>query len=160
MNIEGLEWVAFESGKVRPSTIRRLTHMTALHALLGFAAWTVLLVSGVFLYRGLRFVTGTPINSWPRGAKPASDSPLVKRLEDAHANSLENLPVFAAIVLGAAAMGRLEVIAALAPWVLYARVGQTLAHLSGVGQINVLVRATFWAAQLGLMVWMLVKLLS
>lgn len=74
--------------------------------------------------------------------------------------ALHALPVFAAIVLVAAAMGRQEVIATSDPWVLYARVAQTLAHLSGVGQINVLVRATFWATQLGLMVWMLVKLLS
>ena len=134
--------------------------MTALQALLGFAAWTVLLVAGVFLYRGLRFVTGTPINNWPRSAKPANDAALVKRMEDAHANCLENLPVFAVIVLAAAAMGRLESIAALAPWVLYARIGQTAAHLSGTGQLNVLVRATFWAAQVALFVLMLVRLVG
>ena len=134
--------------------------MTALHALLGFAAWTVLLVAGVFLYRGLRFVTGTPINNWPRSAKPANDAALVKRMEDAHANCLENLPVFAVIVLAAAAMGRLESIAALAPFVLYARIGQSIVHLVGVGQAHVLVRATFWSVQLGLFIWMLVKLLA
>lgn len=134
--------------------------MTAIQALLGFAAWTTVLVLGVFLYRGLRFVTGTPINSWPRGAKPGNDAGFVKRLEDAHANCLENLPVFAVIVLGAAAMGRLETVAVLAPWVLYARVGQSLTHLTGTGQLQVLVRATFWAVQLGLMLWMLFKLLA
>ncbi len=134
--------------------------MTAVQALLGFAAWTLLLVAGVFLYRGLRFVTGTPINHWPRGAKPADDAPLVKRLEDAHANSLENLPIFAVIVLAAAALGKLDAIAALAPWVLYARVGQSLAHLSGVGVLQVLVRATFWSVQLALFFWMLAKLLA
>lgn len=134
--------------------------MTALQALIGFAAWTLVLVTGVFLYRGLKFVTGTPINSWPRGAKPSSDAPLVKRLEDAHANCLENLPVFAVIVLGAAASGRLETVAALAPWVLYARIGQSLAHLSGVGQAQVFVRASFWCIQLALMLWMVFKLLG
>lgn len=134
--------------------------MTALQALLGFAAWTVLLVTGVFLYRGLRFVTGTPINHWPRSAKPANDAALVKRMEDAHANCLENLPVFAVIVLAAAAMGRLETIAALAPFVLYARIAQSTVHLIGVSQAHVLVRATFWSVQLGLMLWMLFKLLA
>ncbi len=134
--------------------------MTAIQALLGFAAWTALLVLGVFLYRGLRFVTGTPINSWPRGTKTAGDAAFVNRLQDAHANCLENLPVFAVIVLAAAATGRLDTIAALAPWVLYARVGQSLVHLSGVGQLQVLVRATFWCVQLGLMLWMLFKLLA
>ena len=134
--------------------------MTAIQALLGFAAWTALLVLGVFLYRGLRFVTGTPINSWPRGTKPAGDAAFVNRLQDAHANCLENLPVFAVIVLGAAATGRLDTIAALAPWVLYARIAQSLTHLTGVGPLHVLVRATFWSTQLGLMLFMLFKLLS
>lgn len=131
--------------------------MTAIQALLGFAAWTLLLISCVFLYRGVRLLGGTPINYWPRGAKPADDAVLVKRLEDAHANCLENLPIFAVIVLAAAALGRLEAIAVLAPCVLYSRVGQTLAHLSGSGRANVLVRATFWAAQVVLFWWMLVK---
>jgi uncharacterized MAPEG superfamily protein len=134
--------------------------MTALQALLGFAAWTAILVLGVFLYRGMRFVTGTPINHWPRGAKPATDAAFVKRLEDAHANCLENLPVFAVIVLGAAATGRLDVVAVLAPWVLYARIAQSVTHLTGTGQLQVLVRASFWAVQLGLMLWMLFKLLT
>ncbi len=130
------------------------------HALLGFAAWTLLLIAGVFLYRGMRFLTGTPINHWPRGNKPADDAPFVKRLDDAHANCLENLPVFAVIVLVAAALGRLADIQALAPWVLYARIGQSLAHLSGTGPVNVFVRASFWSAQLALFGWMLVKLLA
>ena len=134
--------------------------MTALQALIGFAAWTLILVTGVFLYRGLRFVTGTPINSWPRGAKPSTDAPLVKRMEDAHANCLENLPVFAVIVLGAAVLGRLDTLAALAPWVLYARIGQSLTHLSGVGPVHVFVRASFWSVQLGLMLWMAFRLLG
>jgi uncharacterized MAPEG superfamily protein len=134
--------------------------MTALQTLLGFAAWTLLLIALVFLYRGLRFLKGTPINHWPRGNKPADDAPFVKRLEDAHANCLENLPVFAVIVLVAAALGRLADIQALAPWVLYARIGQSLVHLSGTGPVNVFVRASFWSVQLALFGWMLVKLLA
>ena len=134
--------------------------MTALQTLLGFAAWTLLLIAGVFLYRGMRFLAGTPINHWPRGNKPADDAPFVKRLEDAHANCLENLPLFAVIVLVAAAMGRLADIQALAPWVLYARIGQSLAHLSGTGPLNVFVRATFWTVQLALFGWMLVRLMA
>ena len=90
----------------------------------------------------------------------ADDAPLVKRLEDAHANCLENLPIFAVIVLAAAALGRLGDIQALAPWVLYARIGQSLAHLSGTGPMNVFVRASFWSVQLALFVWMLVKLMA
>ena len=134
--------------------------MSALQALLGFTAWTVLLITAVFLYRGAKFLGGTPINHWPRQAKPTDDVALVKRMEDAHANCLENLPVFAAIVLGAAALNRLDVVAPYAAIVLYARVAQSTVHLIGVGRIHVLVRATFWSVQLGLFIWMLIKLLG
>jgi uncharacterized MAPEG superfamily protein len=134
--------------------------MTALQALLAFTGWTMLLVATIFLYRGVRFLSGTPINAWPRGAKPTNDPSWMKRLEDAHANCVENLPVFAALVLAGAAMGKLDAIAALAPWVFYARICQTVAHLSGVGRLNVLVRASFWAVQLGLFFCMLVQLLA
>lgn len=127
-------------------------------ALLGFTAWTLLLVLAVFAYRGIRFLGGTPINSWPRGVKSSTDAALVTRISDAHANCLENLPLFAVIVLVAGQMGKLEAIAALAPLVLYARIGQSLAHLSGTGTLNVLVRASFWAVQLALFVLMLLKL--
>ena len=134
--------------------------MTALQALMGFTAWTLLLVLLVFAYRGGRFLAGTPINSWPRGAKPVDDAPLVQRIEDAHANCLENLPVFAVIVLCAAALGKLDAVDALAPFVLYARIGQSAAHLWGTGPLQVLVRASFWAVQLGLFVWMLFRLVA
>ena len=134
--------------------------MNAIQALLGFTAWTVLLVAAVFLYRGTRFLRGTPINAWPRGTPCEGDAPFVRRLQDAHANCVENLPVFAAIVLAAAAMGHPAAVDPLAPWVLYARFGQTLAHLSGIGQANVFVRASFWSVQLALFIWMLVRLLA
>lgn len=134
--------------------------MNAIQALLGFTAWTLLLVLLVFAYRGARFLAGTPINHWPRGNKPADDAPLVRRLEDAHANCLENLPVFAVIVLAAAFGDRLAAIEALAPYVLYARIGQSAAHLWGVAPLQVLLRASFWALQLGLFAWMLLRLVA
>lgn len=134
--------------------------MAAYHALLGFTGWTLLLVALVFGYRGFRLLTGTPINSWSRGAKSVDDPVFMKRVEDAHANALENLPIFAVLVLSAAAMGELEAINALAPYVLYARVGQSLVHLSGTNQLQVLIRATFWSVQLGLFFLMLVKLFA
>lgn len=132
--------------------------MTAYQALLGFTAWTLLLVITVFLYRGVRFLSGTAINSWPRGGQSANDPAIINRLADAHANCLENLPIFAVIVLVAGGMGKLEAIAGLASYVVYARIAQSLAHLSGTDRLNVLLRATFWAAQLVLFVLMLSKI--
>ena len=134
--------------------------MTALQALVGFALWTLTLITLVFLYRGLRFLRGTPINHWPRGNKPQDDAGLVKRLEDAHANCLETLPVFAALVLAASLMDKSNAIQTIAPYVLYARIGQTLAHLWGTGPLQVFVRASFWSVQLAICLWMAIQLLA
>lgn len=134
--------------------------MTALQALVGFALWTLALITLVFLYRGLRFMRGAPINHWPRGNKPQDDANLVKRLEDAHANCLENLPVFAVLVLAASLMDRSAAIEAVAPFVLYARIGQTLAHLWGVRPMQVFVRVSFWSVQLVICLWMAFLLLA
>lgn len=132
--------------------------MTAIQALLGFTAWTVLLVAAVFLYRGVRFLGGSKINSWPRAQRNPGDAALIQRVADAHANCLENLPVFAALVLVAGLSNRLDVIAALAPLVLYARIGQSLVHLTGTSPAQVFVRAGLWAAQIVLFVLMGLKL--
>jgi hypothetical protein len=35
---------------------------------------------------------------------------------------------------------------------------QTAAHLWGTGPLQVLARASFWAVQVGLFVWMLIRL--
>lgn len=134
--------------------------MTAITALLCFALWTALLVASVFLYRGIRVLGGAAINSWPRGNKPATDFPLIRRIEDAHANSLENLPLFAVIVLAAAALGKTALIEPFAAYVVYARVGQSLVHLAGTSVPLVMLRATFWAVQLGLMLFMFYRLLG
>jgi uncharacterized MAPEG superfamily protein len=132
--------------------------MAAIHALLGFAGWTLLLVLVVFGYRGFRFLTGTPINAWPRGTRPENEASFAIRAGDAHANAVENLVVFAAIVLSAQALGRADAIAAFAGYVLYARIGQSVVHLIGTNQLLVLIRATLWSIQLFLMFWMLWQL--
>jgi hypothetical protein len=43
---------------------------------------------------------------------------------------------------------------------LYARIGQTLAHLWGVGPLQVFVRASLWSVQLALCLWMAASLLA
>lgn len=133
--------------------------MSDIHALLGFVGWTLLLIVMVFSYRGLRVLQGLPINSWPRGNKPTSDVGFIKRAEDAHANCLENLPVFAVLVLAAHVSGKVSAVAALAPCVLYARLGQSIAHLIGTTRPLVFVRATFWFSQLALFILMLWRLI-
>ena len=120
----------------------------SVQALLLFTGWTFLLVLIVFSYRGAALLTGTAITSWPRGSKNPNDPGFIQRIADAHANSLENLPIFAVLVLAAAAIGKPEVTAPLAMYVVYARVAQSAVHIAGINTPLVLARATFWTVQL------------
>lgn len=129
-------------------------------ALLGFAALTLLLPFIVVNARTLEIVTGkNPVNAWGRDMDTPRP-PLILRLEHAHANCVENLVVFGAIVLGAAALGKSAVIDPLALYVLYARAGQVVTHAISTSQVAVLIRATFYVIQVLLMGWMLFSLLT
>jgi len=67
----------------------------------------------------------------------------------AHANCVENLPVFAAIVFAAEFVGYSSTLfGQLAGAVLLARVGQTVAHLWSNSELAVSVRFAFFAVQL------------
>lgn len=132
--------------------------MSATFSLLAFAAWTILLVGIVGLYRVVRGLGGERFDAWCRSARTATDPAIVLRIEHAHANCVENLPLFGAIVLAASVSGRLEEIAGMASLVVYARLAQTAAHLSGAGPVNIGARATFWVLQLALFVLMILKI--
>lgn len=134
--------------------------MLSLQALIGFTAWTLLLVLIIFAWRGIEIViNGKKADSWTRG-KDTPAPGLIRRIEHAHVNCLENLPIFATIVLAAAAMGKSAVTEPYAMYVLYARVAQTLTHMIGVSHWLVMLRATFWTIQLVLFVVMLAGLCS
>ncbi len=67
-------------------------------SLLGFAAWTVILLLGtVGVYRWTRILTGrVPIRDFRADQVVGED--WYRRAMRAHANCIENLPVFGAIV--------------------------------------------------------------
>lgn len=134
--------------------------MTSLQALLGFTGWTLLLVLLIFGWRGIEIVLrGKKADIWTRGNK-VDEPAVITRLQHAHLNCLENLPIFAVIVLAAAAMGKGAATAPWAAYVLYARLAQTLVHLVGVNHWLVMLRATFWTIQLVLFIVMLAGLLG
>jgi uncharacterized MAPEG superfamily protein len=127
----------------------------SIYALLGFTAWTLLLVLVVFSWRGIEIVINRKkADSWTRG-KDTEAPGLIRRVEHAHANCLENLPLFAVIVLAAAATGKSAVTDQWAMIVLYARLAQSVTHMIGVSHWLVMLRATFWSAQLVLFAVML-----
>ena len=118
--------------------------------LLGFAAWTVLLLSvTVGVYRWTRILTGrVPIREFRADQVEGDD--WYRRSMRAHANCIENLPVFGAIVLAVhvSGVGGL-VVDYLSISVLVARVMQSLVHVCLVHTNTVAaVRFAFYSVQL------------
>jgi len=134
--------------------------MTGMTALLLFTAWTLVLM---LLYVGYRVALVLAMkkkaDSWLRGT-PSDDPAFITRAQHAHLNCLENLPIFATIVLAALAMGKAPVVDQVAAWVLYARLAQSTVHLIGVNHWLVFIRANFLLVQAALFAWMIWGLLQ
>jgi uncharacterized MAPEG superfamily protein len=132
--------------------------------LVGFAAWTILLlVATVGVYRWSRILTGrVPIRNFRADQIEGAD--WYKRAMRAHANCVENLPVFGAIVFGLH-VGNVSgvLVNTLSVAVLVARILQSLVHVC-FDQTNAVtsVRFGFFAVQiasfLGLIGILLAKL--
>ena len=123
---------------------------TPVCALLTFAVWTyLLLLSTIGWYRWSRILTGkAPISSFKAVNPQGSDWYL--RAMRAHANCVENLPVFAAVVFAIhAADIATSAIDTLAVVVPIARVGQTLVHVVfPETNTSVSIRFVFFFAQI------------
>jgi uncharacterized MAPEG superfamily protein len=134
--------------------------MTAsISVLLGYTAWTLALVFSYVLYRtGLVMLGKTPANSWTRGAQTWQDPPIVTRIQHAHLNCIENLPLVAAVILAAQALGQGAVTDGLACWLLGARIAQSVVHIIAVNHWMVFIRATLWTVQALILIWWLLKL--
>ncbi len=129
----------------------------ALVALAGFAGVTLLLLLTVANLRMLNFFTGKKaINAFsPTG----EDLPgFGQRVTRAHLNCVENLPVFAALVAAAGLSGQLSIMESTVMYVLYARIGQALAHMISTAPMVVWVRASFFFVQVLLMAWYAIQL--
>jgi uncharacterized membrane protein YecN with MAPEG domain len=132
---------------------------TPVWVLLGFAGWTLLVLSlTIGVYRWALILTGKMgISEFPANAVNGSD--FYKRAMRAHANCVENLPVYAGIVVAirSAALDD-ATFDALACTIMAARVVQTLVHLSFVQTNRVVsVRFSFFAIQLACMLWMAIR---
>lgn len=133
--------------------------MTGIIAVLGFALWTLILVFTSVNWRVIEVLRGKGMNSWGRDdgiPVPA----IVKRMQHAHLNCLENLPIFAILVFAAYFLGKQPVVDSLACYVLYARLAQTLVHLIGTSSALVFVRATFYVIQVLIFFYMFWGLLA
>jgi len=118
--------------------------------LLGFAAWTLLLliaIVGVYRWANI-LLRNAPIASFRADQLEGAD--WYKRGTRAHANCVENLPVFGAIVLAVQAVGvDGAVVDVLCTIVLIARICQSLVHVSHAQtDAFVAVRFSFFSVQL------------
>lgn len=133
--------------------------MTGFTAVLLYAGWTLALALLYALPRVPVVLLGRkPADAWTRGNRNPDPGILV-RASHAHMNCVENFPVFAAVVVVAALMQKSAIVDALAAYVLYARLGQSTIHLIGTSFLLVLIRATLFLAQVGLILWMIWQLL-
>ncbi|MEX5686924.1 MULTISPECIES: MAPEG family protein [Pseudomonas] len=118
--------------------------------LLGFATWTLLLLMAtVGVYRWVRILfSSVPIGSFRSDQLEGED--WYRRGTRAHANCVENLPVFGAIVLVISALGvDVPAVSYLSIMVLAARVCQSLVHVCHVQTDGfVAVRFAFFCVQL------------
>ena len=102
----------------------------SLWMLLAFAGWTLLvLLLGVGVYRWTLIFSGRAVLTSFPGDTPHG-APIYRRATRAHANCIENLPVFAAIILVASAAGLTPPhMGQLAVAVVVSRVIQTSIHV-------------------------------
>jgi uncharacterized MAPEG superfamily protein len=118
--------------------------------LLGFAAWTLIILSvGVGGYRWTHIFSGrASVAGWRADGQDGAD--WYRRVTRAHMNCVENLPVLGAIVVALTVAGlRSPLVDGLSEVLLAARIGQTSVHVA-LRQTNavVSVRFTLFSIQL------------
>jgi uncharacterized MAPEG superfamily protein len=131
---------------------------TPLWCLLGFVAWTLVLLASVAGARVGAVLRGEKRpGEFPSGVPHGSDR--YWRLNRAHLNCVENLPIFGAVVLVATVAAiRAPVLDTLARTYLAARVGQSLVHVASGSGMAVNVRFTFFLVQVGCVVGFLLTI--
>jgi uncharacterized MAPEG superfamily protein len=129
--------------------------------LLGFVLWTLLLLAIVVLWRGVTILRRERrIQDFPSGDQHGS--PMYWRVNRAHMNALENLPLFATLVFATlltvepSARAPFETAAQV---VLGARVAQSTIHVVANSAISVSIRFTFFFLQICAFAFMAVMLL-
>lgn len=127
---------------------------TPLTALVIYALWAMALVVGIALWRiAMVAKEGADPTTFPAGQKHGPDQ--YWRLNRAHLNTLENLPIFAAIVLAGSLTGHVDgMFGTLAVVTLSARIIQSLLHISSNAPMVVNLRFASLLVQIVCQAWM------
>jgi len=127
-------------------------------ALLGLVAWTALLVLLLVNQRGLLVMSGRmKVNDFVADGSN-NPSPFGQRLARAHANCVENVPLFCAVLLYAMVTQQTVITDPLAPTLLVARIVQSVVHLLSTSALAVWVRFAAFFVQLIILIWWLLRL--
>lgn len=129
-----------------------------LWCLVGFVAWTLVLLVGLATVRVGAVLAGRAApTDFPSGVPHGSDANW--RLNRAHLNCIENLPLFASVVAVATFAGlKLPILDTLAQVYLGARIGQSVTHLASGGVVAINVRFTFFLIQFACLVGFIVTI--
>lgn len=122
-----------------------------LAALVLHAMWVLVLVLAIALWRVSEVATGQKkVNEFSPGMQHGGEA--YWRLNRAHMNTVENLPIFAAIVLSGVYLQVQDLAFQILPsLVLYARIAQSLIHVASGSAVGVSLRFTAYAVQVASM---------
>lgn len=128
-------------------------------ALIGFALWTMTLTGMIGASRAyIARSTGKAPNTFAANGEDLGG--FSQRLARAHANCYENLPVWAAILLSVQISGMHALSDPLAPWILLARLLQSIVHLTSTSVPAVFLRFGFFVVQIALLLVIAVRALA
>ncbi len=122
--------------------------MTAINALLAFTAWTIVLAIAIVSHRTLLVLAGkSAANEFPAGVEHGAA--WYWRMNRAHMNCVENIGLFAAVVLAGVAVGIDSELWHRLAWIaVAARLCQSACHLLSGSPLVVSIRAVFFVTQL------------
>ncbi len=132
---------------------------TTLLALLGIASWTLFLMLLIIIFR-TKIVINKEAKIESFRPDNAGLSSFMQRLARAHANCLENLPIFGIIMLVAVIAGKSSITDPLAYALLVARVIQSCIHMLSISPVAIYARSTAFIAQLAIVFYWLIQLFT
>ena len=126
-------------------------------ALLGFVAWTILLVVLLAAFR-ISLVSAGKTSAAGFSPNGEDVEGFGRRLTRAHANCYENLPLVGAVLLYAIATDQTAITDGLAMAFLSARLLQSLTHLISTVRPAVTIRFAFYVVQILILAFWILKL--
>lgn len=120
------------------------------NALLGFVGWTAAHTAIIIGARVIKVILKQRRANQFGKSRDGDEVSFIGRVGKSHANCVENLVLFAAVILTNKAFARVD-LGDFPTWFLYARVAQSLVHWIGVSELQVNVRFAFFITQAALL---------